>query len=85
MADMDLSAILTCAAAFVGGFAGAVVAYFIRQRGRTAKLQAVSHPLATMPLVEYSKIPEGAITSGKVAHGVITPDDLVAGDPRDDQ
>ncbi|MFF7795523.1 hypothetical protein [Streptomyces sp. NPDC007991] len=94
---MDLSTILTCTAAFMGGFVGAVIAYFIRQRGRPAKVHAPGPspwPVEPLPLVHYAKIPDGAITSGKIQFGIdpgkiafgpITPDDLAAGDPRKDR
>lgn len=85
MAGMEPSEILTWIAAFVGGFVGAVGWYFLSQR-RSPKLHVPGSspwPVEPLPRIVSERIPDGAITTGKIARGVITPDDLAAGDLRD--
>jgi hypothetical protein len=87
MAGMDLATILTAVTAFVGAFVGTCISYFIRHRRAPVKHHLPSSALwgAPMPVVESSRIPDGAITSEKISFGPITPNDLAAGDPRDDR
>ncbi|MFG3244184.1 hypothetical protein [Streptomyces sp. NPDC048157] len=68
MMSMDLTAILTGVAALVGAFVGTFIGYWIRDRRRAAKVHVPSFPswAAPMPVAEWSKIPDGAITSGKI-------------------
>ena len=84
MAGMDLTAILTCAAAFLGGLAVSVTVYVARHRRPTAKTPATATwPGDTPPRVHYTTGPDSVIvTPDKIAAGAITPDDIAAGDTR---
>lgn len=87
MAGMPLTAILTCAAAFLVGLAVSMTIYIARHRRRTAKTPAMATwPGDTPPRVHYATGPDSTIvTPDKIASGAITPADIAAGDPRNDR